>query len=385
MISSWLHKQKAKRFLQHAFKMGEMGITYSYGNTSGKIYPKIQAVTLKKETLEYVFTLPTGMDPKLITKQQFCFRQVFGERIELKGDVKKFTLTVYVSSVPSMVRYDKEQFQEQMENKRLPIVCGLDMKGKKVAYDMLKYPHLLIAGETGTGKSTQLRSILTSLISTLPPERLELYLCDMKRSEFHIFRNVKQVKAVAVNPTDMLPMLEYLQQELNRRGDLLDAHELAHIDDLPEPLPYIVLCIDEVARLKKERVIMDMIEEISAVGRALGILLILSMQRPDANLLDGALKNNLTVRMGFKCADLINSKIIGTPGSEKLPGDGRMLLKLDGVDNLREIQAPFLPLEKAKIILERYKYPTNKKPAERKYEPNNNGSNIIDAIFEVLD
>ena len=250
---------------------------------------------------------------------------------------------------------------------------------------MLKYPHLLIAGETGTGKSTQLRSILTSLISTLPPERLELYLCDMKRSEFHIFRNVKQVKAVAVNPTDMLPMLEYLQQELNRRGDLLDAHELAHIDDLPEPLPYIVLCIDEVARLKKERVIMDMIEEISAVGRALGILLILSMQRPDANLLDGALKNNLTVRMGFKCADLINSKIIGTPGSEKLPGDGRMLLKLDGVDNLREIQAPFLPLEKAKIILERYKYPTNKKPAERKYEPNNNGSNIIDAIFEVLD
>ena len=85
------------------------------------------------------------------------------------------------------------------------------------------------------------------------------------------------------------------------------------------------------------------------------------MQRPDAKLLEGALKNNLTVRMGFKCADLINARIIGTPGSEKLKENGRMLLKLQGQDRLKEIQAPYLGLNEAKDILERHKSPVEKK------------------------
>jgi hypothetical protein len=76
------------------------------------------------------------------------------------------------------------------------------------------------------------------------------------------------------------------------------------------------------------------------------------MQRPDAKILEGALKNNLTVRMGFKCADLINARIIGTLGSEKLKENGRMLLKLQGQDSLKEVQAPYLGLDEAKNILE---------------------------------
>jgi hypothetical protein len=152
----------------------------------------------------------------------------------------------------------------------------------------------------------------------------------------------------------MTPMLNYLQNETRKRGDLLDAHELSHITDLENPPPHIILCIDEVALLRKEKAIMAIVEEISAISRALGIFLILSMQRPDAKLLEGALKNNLTVRMGFKCADLINSQIIGTPDSEKLKVNGRMLLKLQGQGDVKEIQAPYLSLERAKEILHRY-------------------------------
>lgn len=126
----------------------------------------------------------------------------------------------------------------------------------------------------------------------------------------------------------MLPMLHYLQKEMQQRGDLLDQHEVSHISDLQKPPPFIVLCIDEVALLQKEKALMELVEEVSAIGRALGVFLILSMQRPDRKVLDGKLKNNLTVRMGFRCADLINSRIIGTPGSEKLKTDGRMLLKM---------------------------------------------------------
>lgn len=384
MIKEWLINKQAKSELQKAFKLGEIGVTYSYGDTTGKVYPKIHAVTMDDNMVSYVFTLPTGMDPKEIYKKEYVFKQVFGEQIKLQGTTKKITLNVYISSIPSIIRYDIEQYKERMKSMKLPIISGVNMRGEPIVYDMLEHPHLLIAGETGSGKSTQLRSILTALIET-KSKRMELYLCDLKRSEFHLFRRVKSVKNVAVSVLGMLPILEHIRGELRRRGDLLDAHEVAHIDDLPNPPSYIVLCIDEVALLKKERDVLDMIEEISAIGRALGILLILSLQRPDSKIMEGALKNNLTVRMGFKCADLINSRIIGTPGSEKLKGNGRMLLKLDGIDNLAEIQAPYLSIESAKKILERYKSPKDENSYIPPKNANNDDMSDNHNIFEVLD
>ena len=89
--------------------------------------------------------------------------------------------------------------------------------------------------------------------------------------------------------------------------------------------------------------------------------------------------------MGFKCADLINARIIGTPGSEKLKGNGRMLLKLQGQDGLRGVQAPYLGLEEAKNILECHKSPLSEKSDKVPYMRSGDDSEIIEAIFEVLD
>lgn len=102
---------------------------------------------------------------------------------------------------------------------------------------------------------------------------------------------------------------------------------------------------------------MDVLEEISSIGRSLGVFLILSMQRPDSNLLDGKLKVNLTVRMGFKTADAINSKIIGTPGAEKLETPGRMILRINS--DYQQIQAPWLAADKARKLLSPYKQSTS--------------------------
>ena len=118
--------------------------------------------------------------------------------------------------------------------------------------------------------------------------------------------------------------------------------------------PYILLAIDEVAMLQDEKECMTTIEKISAVGRALGVFLMLSMQRPDAKVLDGKLKLNMTVRMGFKCDNTINSNIMGTPGSEHLEQSGQMILKLHG---LKKVQAPYLELNKAKQMIEPYRVP----------------------------
>lgn len=390
MIKKWLAKQKAKAALLQVFKNGDIGIDYSYGQTKGVVYPKIRSIKFdyKNKSAFFYFSIPTGLDPKEVKKKEYCFKQVFGENIELKGDIKEFKLTVFTAVLPSVLEYDYEKYTQHFKKMKLPIVSGLDINGNIIVYDMVKNPHLLIAGETGSGKSTQLRSILSTLIQALPPERLELYLCDLKRSEFHLFRHIEHARGLFVSPREMEPMLHHLQKEMRSRGDLLDAHEVSHIDDLQNKPPYIVLCIDEVALLQNEKKLMELVEEISAIGRALGVFLILSMQRPDRKVLDGKLKNNLTVRMGFKCADLINSRIIGTPGSEKLKEQGRMLLKVPTFTDSKEIQAPYLSLEKAKKLLEGYKSVKGKnikKQPSMHFERSLDTTEIKDNVFGVLD
>lgn len=390
MLKDWLAKQKAKAMLLKVFKDGDIGISYSYGQNKGMVYPKIRSVKFDydNKAVIYAFSLPTGLDPKDVKKKEYCFKQVFGQNIELKGEIKEFKLIVYAASLPGELAYDFRMYSEYFKGLRLPIVAGLDLNGNIIVFDLVKNPHLLIAGETGSGKSTQLRSVLSTLIQALPPDRLELYLCDLKRSEFHVFRHVEHVQGLFVSVREMVPMLQYLQKEMQRRGDLLDIAEVSHVDDLHDKLPYIVLCIDEVALLQGEKKVMELVEEISAIGRALGVFLILSLQRPDRKVLDGKLKNNLTVRMGFRVPDLINSRIIGTPGSEKLKKEGRMLLKLPTYSDAKEIQAPFLPLEDCKKILEGYRCA---KPKNRFKTPSSASDSVIDLqesdlnIFEVLD
>jgi len=297
--------------------------------------------------------------------------QQYGENIELKQDNKRFTLTIYVEKMATDNKYIFEVVSDHIEGLKLPIYCGKDVNNQHIAYDMVSNPHLLIAGESGGGKSTQVRQVLTTLIKTISPYNLHFYLADMKRSEFHLFRRVEHVKKVCTRVSELMTVLTKLKKETEKRGDLLDKYEVTHIDDLPKEkrLPYIILCIDEVALLKKEKEAMEIIEDISAIGRALGMFLILSMQRPDAKVLDGKLKVNLTVRMGFRSADLINSRIIGTPGAEKISINerGRFFLKLE---QLRELQAPFLKDDKAKALLEPYKVEVQEERVEDNVQDN---------------
>ncbi|MGQ0422416.1 FtsK/SpoIIIE domain-containing protein, partial [Bacillus sp. HC-Mk] len=147
---------------------------------------------------------------------------------------------------------------------------------------------------------------------------------------------------------EMNIMLQKVWNDIRERRKLMATYEVDHIDEYnklhpDKRKPYILLAIDEVAMLQDEKECMTIIEKISAVGRALGIFLMLSMQRPDAKVLDGKLKLNMTVRMGFRCADSINSKIMGTPGAEHLEQSGQMILKLHG---LKKVKAPYLKLNK---------------------------------------
>ncbi|PEU86131.1 cell division protein FtsK [Bacillus cereus] len=362
IIKEWLHKQSLKNQLIEVF--GKAGLYVDHQTRGGKVpvYPKIHAISSTQESVRYIFTIPNGLDPKTIEKKWFCFQQILGRNVAIEGDIKKFVLNVFHSDAGlKQYNYSYKQWQPLLKKHRLPVVVGRDQFGNMIVYDMVEAntPHLLIAGETGSGKSSMVRVVLSTLIQSMSPDKLHLYLGDLKNSEFHFLRRVKHVKEVCMEEIEMKIMLQKVWKEIRERRKLMEEYEVDHIDEYNKmnpdnQKPYILLAIDEVAMLQDEKECMSTIEKISAVGRALGVFLMLSMQRPDAKVLDGKLKLNMTVRMGFKCDSTINSNIMGTPGSEHLEQSGQMILKLNG---LKKVQAPYLELSKAKRIVEPYRIP----------------------------
>ncbi|PEW67902.1 cell division protein FtsK [Bacillus cereus] len=360
IIKEWLHTQKLRNRLKEVF--AKAGLYTEHQTRGGKvpIYPKVHNVSSSTESVRYVFTIPNGLDPQKIEKKWFCFQQILGRNITIEGDVKKFVLHVFHSdSGLKPYKYYYKEWHSLLKEFRLPVVVGRDQFGKMITYDMLdsNSPHLLIAGETGSGKSSMVRVVLSTFIQYMSPDKLHLYLGDLKNSEFHFLRRVKHVKEVCMEEIEMKIMLQKVWKEIRERRKLMEQFEVDHIDaynklNPDNQKPYILLAIDEVAMLKDEKECMTTIEKISAVGRSLGVFLMLSMQRPDAKVLDGKLKLNMTVRIGFKCDSAINSNIMGTPGSEHLEQSGQMILKRNG---LKKVQAPYLELSNAKQIVEPYR------------------------------
>ncbi|WP_336992589.1 FtsK/SpoIIIE domain-containing protein [Bacillus toyonensis] len=314
------------------------------------IYPEIRSIKLM-DYAEIIFTIPKGMNPEDVARKEYVFKQYLSDRAELETGTLKFVIRIFSNEVQNVL-YDYDAFP--IQNEKLPVVCGVNKFNQYTIYDMVEHPHLLIAGTTGSGKSTQIRSILATLIQHKTPEQLNLYLCDLKKSEFHLFQQIKHVKSTTYTADALYPVLVKIKKEIERRGEILNQYGYSHIDQLPKKLPYIVVCIDEYPLLQHKKAITDIVEEISAIGRTNGVLLILSMQRPDSKVIDGKIKNNLNVTMGFRCKNLINARVMDCPGAEKIPqtSKGRMILNLD---TLETIQAPFLSEDKTKLILKNYK------------------------------
>ncbi|MCM3786901.1 FtsK/SpoIIIE domain-containing protein [Domibacillus indicus] len=312
--------------------------------------PLIHDVTMTPGFTRYVFTIPNGMNPKLLHDKLFAFHQVLGENMTLEGTAKKFVLTVYRKKMPREVKYRPADWTEATEGMTLPIIVGVNQQGGKVAFDCAELPHVSIAGETGSGKSSLLRSILTNLILSRTPDQVELVLCDLKRSEFGLFKNLPHVRGVHIKISDVEQALMQVKIEMDRRGDLLDDAEMPHIKDLPQKLNYIIVAIDEVALLREEKELMAIVEDISSIGRSLGIILLLSMQRPDAGILSGRLKNNLVVRISGRQSNTTNATVAGVPGSEniKVTDRGRMILM---AEEAVTVQTPWLSFEEAKRLL----------------------------------
>ncbi len=221
----------------------------------------------------------------------------------------------------------------------VPVILGKDILGKAQLIDLVKTPHMLIAGATGSGKSVCVNSLILSILYKRSFRDVKLILVDPKVVELKLYNNIPHLLTpVITEPKKALQALKWALCEMERRYALLDHMGVRDISNYnakikeqsiaTERLPYIVIIIDEFADLMATsgKELESVIARLTAMSRAVGIHLVLATQRPSVNVITGLIKANIPTRIAFMVASRTDSNIIiDTVGAEKLLGRGDML------------------------------------------------------------
>jgi S-DNA-T family DNA segregation ATPase FtsK/SpoIIIE len=272
--------------------------------------------------------------------------------------------------------YLKEVFSSsdfKDSNNKLTIALGMDITGTPVISDLVRMPHLLVAGATGTGKSVSLNAMINSLLFKLPPDKAKLLMIDPKRIELSVYKDIPHLlHPVVTEPKEATRALRWAVQEMERRYMLLSDRGVRNIDaynkkiikqkdatavggdeGIGKPLPYIILVIDELADLMmvSSRDVEESITRLAQMARAAGIHLIIATQRPSVDVLTGIIKANFPTRISFQVSSKVDSRtILDTNGAEHLLGEGDMLFMPPGVGKLTRIHGAYISEEEVKRI-----------------------------------
>jgi S-DNA-T family DNA segregation ATPase FtsK/SpoIIIE len=258
-------------------------------------------------------------------------------------------------------------------NNKLTIALGMDITGNPVITDLVKMPHLLVAGATGTGKSVSLNSMINSLLFKLTPDMAKLLIIDPKRIELSVYKDIPHLlHPVVTGPKEATRALRWAVQEMERRYMLLSDRGVRNIEaynrkiakqkkspniyneeGVDKPLPYIILVIDELADLMmiSSRDVEESITRLAQMARASGIHLIIATQRPSVDVLTGIIKANFPTRISFQVSSKVDSRtILDTIGAEHLLGEGDMLFMPPGVGRLTRIHGAFISEDEVKRV-----------------------------------
>jgi S-DNA-T family DNA segregation ATPase FtsK/SpoIIIE len=267
-----------------------------------------------------------------------------------------------------------KKFQES--NAELPVVLGKTISNETFLIDLVKMPHILVAGATGQGKSVGLNAIISSLLYKKHPSQLKLVMIDPKKVELSLYSTIER-HFLAKLPDDEEPIITDIQKvknvlnslniEMDSRYDLLKRAHARNIKEYnakfaerrlnPEKghrfLPYIVVVIDEFADLimTAGKEIELPIARIAQLARAVGIHMIIATQRPSTNIITGVIKANFPTRIAFKVASMIDSRtILDTPGANQLIGKGDMLIAMGS--SMTRLQCAFVDTPEVERICE---------------------------------
>lgn len=256
----------------------------------------------------------------------------------------------------------------QRSRARLPLALGRDVHGDYVVADLTRMPHLLIAGATGSGKSVCINGIIATFLLTRRPDELQMLLIDPKKVELAGYDGVPHLKRPVV--TDMglvVGALRRVLQEMERRYELfaqlgvrnLEGYRLRREEDPSlEPLPYLVVIIDELAdlMLTTPDEVETLLVRLAQMARATGIHLLIATQRPSVDVLTGLIKANVPARIAFAVTSQTDSRVIlDMPGAERLLGRGDMLyLPPDAARPVR-IQGSFIDDRDLEYVVEHWR------------------------------
>ncbi|MDQ0016449.1 S-DNA-T family DNA segregation ATPase FtsK/SpoIIIE [Variovorax boronicumulans] len=231
---------------------------------------------------------------------------------------------------------------------QLMVYAGVSVTGEDLSFDLAVAPHLLVGGTTGSGKSVCLHSLLLSLLLRHTLDTLQLALIDPKQVEFRPYAKLPNLyrNEIAIEVTTARGMLEELVVEMDARYSMFNRLGVNNIGEARrkgQALPYIVVCIEEMADLvMQDQNIEPLIARLAQKARAAGIHLVLATQRPDAKTFTGLIRSNIPGRIALTVQKGTESTIIlDETGAENLLGQGDMLLKLPG-EPLRRTHGVFL-------------------------------------------
>jgi S-DNA-T family DNA segregation ATPase FtsK/SpoIIIE len=260
--------------------------------------------------------------------------------------------------------------QWKNDSEPLKFAIGKDISGQATLGELNKMPHLLIAGQTGSGKSVMINTLLTSLLYHNSPSEMKLILVDPKQVEMAPYEDIPHLLTPVINePEKTISALKWAVNEMERRYKLLASHKVRDIatynklaktaakkitvadeDGAPQEhhegaMPYIVIVIDELADLMMvaSRDVEALIVRLAQKARAVGIHLVLATQRPSVDVITGLIKANVPARIAFTVASQVDSRtILDQVGAEKLLGQGDMLMLTPSMSKPKRIQGAWV-------------------------------------------
>jgi S-DNA-T family DNA segregation ATPase FtsK/SpoIIIE len=275
----------------------------------------------------------------------------------------------------------------QRSRGQLPVALGKDLTGKPYVADLVRMPHLLIAGTTGSGKSICINTVITSLIFKHSPQTLRLLLVDPKMVELSMYADLPHLRhPVVTDPQDAATVLKWAVLEMERRYELLSENGVRSLTEFNQrvaegqplrraqpigddsdpdrwvyaegPLPYIVVVVDELADLMMtvQAEIERPLAQLAQKARAIGIHLIVATQRPSVNVITGLIKANFPCRIAFRVSSKVDSRtILDQNGADALLGNGDMLFLPPGFSDPVRIQGAYIPTEDTERLMAWYR------------------------------